>query len=169
MKYWLIILVKFLLLITLSINLKGQEKPPKPIVLEVLAADKLNFGAFCQGTNGGTVVIYPDGSGRLCTGDVIGLTGQFGSFSRGIIRIKGNAGTLITIQAIPDATLTGNPSGSMTLKFNNPSPVTSPASPFILPNSGWNNVYIGGTLYVKASGNPAGTYSGTFNVTFIQN
>ncbi|MGE5393338.1 MAG: DUF4402 domain-containing protein, partial [Candidatus Saccharibacteria bacterium] len=64
----------------------------------------------------------------------------------------------------PDALLTGSNGGTLTLKIGD----SSTRSPFIT-RSQYTDVFIGGTLIVgPLTANPAGAYSGTFQVTFIQ-
>ena len=81
----------------------------------------------------------------------------------------GNAGTLVTIAAIPPVYLY-NGGYKMQLNFGNVAAITSTGSPFVLPSDSWMDVKVGGTLTVgNSSVNPPGEYSGTFTVTFIQN
>jgi len=67
----------------------------------------------------------------------------------------------------PDVTLTGSGGGSMMLHIG----ASNPASPFVIttgpPASTLMNV--GGTLTVGSpASNPPGSYSGNFDVTFMQ-
>lgn len=152
-------------LILISQTVLGQELPPRPIAVTVNVSQNLAFGAFYHGSSGGSVIIYPDGS-RSSTGDII-LLGLGYSFSAGLYDVTGNAGTLISILNGVNATLTGSNGGSMTLSLGD----TNPLSPFIL-----NIIYpstmqftIGATLHVGNNlANPPGQYTGTFDVTFIQ-
>ena len=57
-----------LIILVLSIPVRAQEHPPKPI--KVTTFQNLSFGAFFQGVAGGTVIIYANGS-RSVTGDII--------------------------------------------------------------------------------------------------
>lgn len=144
---------------------KGQELPPRPMSVYVNPAQGLSFGAFYHGTTGGNVIIYPNGS-RSVTGDVI--QASMGSmYSPALFEIEANPGTLVSILNSPDVILSGSNGGTMTLHIGN----ADPGSPLIttaLP-PGHTLVSIGGTLTVGNSlANPAGNYSGTFSVTFIQ-
>lgn len=143
----------------------GQEAPPRPIAVTVILSQNLSFGAFYHGTSGGSVIIYPDGS-RSSTGDVV-LLGLGFSFSSGLYDVTGNAGTLISILNGPDAILSGSNGGTMTLRIEN----SFPNNPFILntqsPMS--TQLSIGATLIIgNALANPTGSYSGTFDITFVQ-
>ncbi len=143
----------------------AQEDPPRPISLYVYPAQGLMFGAIVQGTTGGTVTVYPDGS-RSSTGDVtlisLGIT-----YSPALFGIEANPGTLISILNGPDATLTGSNGGTMILQIGSSDPV----SPFVctLPRPARNLVWIGGTLIVGTPlASPSGSYSGSFSITFMQ-
>jgi hypothetical protein len=143
----------------------AQEDPPRPISVYVYPAQGLSFGALSPGASGGSVIVYPDGS-RSATGDVVLLNMGF-TFSAALFGIEANPGTLISILNGSDATLTGSNGGTMTLQLGSSDPI----SPFVctLPRPGRNLVRIGGTLIVGSPlASPAGSYSGSFNVTFFQ-
>ncbi len=162
----LTVTVSFLMIMT-SLTVSGQEPPPRPISVTVNLSQNLSFGAFYQGNAGGTVIIYPDGS-RSATGDVV-LLGMGYSFSTGLYDVVANPGTLVSILDSPDATLTGDGGGTLTLRIRKED--SSPSIPIIIntvPPSA-TQVSIGGTLIVgNPLANPAGNYSGTFDVTFVQ-
>ena len=141
------------------------EPPPRPITVTVNLSQNLSFGAFYHSNAGGTVIIYPEGS-RSSTGDVVLLNMGY-TFSAGLFDIVGYPGTPVSLLEGPDATLTGNNGGSMTLKIKNSDMshpfiiTTMPPTPTILS--------IGGTLIVgNPLANPPGNYNGTFDVTFVQ-
>jgi hypothetical protein len=143
----------------------AQEDPPRPISVYVYPAQGLSFGALSPGASGGSVIVYPDGS-RSATGDVILLNMGY-TFSAALFGIEANPGTLISVLNGLDATLTGSNGGTMTLQLGS----SDPLSPFVctLPRPGRNLVRIGGTLIVDSPlASPAGSYSGSFNVTFFQ-
>ena len=141
----------------------GQEKPPRPIDLLVRTEQGLQFGAFTYGP--GTVTVLPTG-GRTCI-DVIPVSLGY-NVSPAWIQVKGNPGTLVTI--LITSSYIANSGFQVPLTFNTPNPISFPSSPFILTDKNWKDIKIGGTLTVgPSSSNPAGSYSGTFNVTFIQN
>lgn len=143
----------------------AQEPPPRPIAVYVNPAQGLIFGAFFTGNSGGTVTIYPDGS-RTVSGSVIQANLGF-PFSPAIFEVEANQGTLVSILNGPNVTLNGSNGGSLTLQLG----ASSTTSPFIVNTTppARMQVRIGGTLIVgNPSANPVGSYSGTFNVTFIQ-
>ena len=141
------------------------EKPPRPISIFVDPLQGLGFGAFFQGSGGGTVIILPNGA-RSSTGSVI-LTNMGFPFSPAIFEVDAEPGTIITISNGPNAILTGSNGGIMEVRIGDSSlgsPFTSTASP-----PARTVVRIGGILYVGTLiTNPPGNYSGTFSVTFIQ-
>jgi len=143
----------------------AQEPPPRPIAIYVNPAQGLIFGAFFQGASGGTVIIYPDGS-RSVTGSIVPANLGY-PFSSAVFEVAANPGTLISIMNGPNATLSGSNGGTLTLQIG----ASSTGSPFIATATppARTQVRIGGTLIVGSPlANPIGNYSGTFNVTFIQ-
>lgn len=148
----------------------AQEGPPRPISVTVNPAQGLIFGAFFLGISGGTAVIYPDGS-RSVTGDLI-QANMGVPFSPAIFEIDASPGTVISIMNGPDVTLTGSNGGSLSLHIgsagnasdNNISQFITTVSP-----PARTEIRIGGTLTAgNRFTNPAGSYSGTFSVIFIQ-
>jgi hypothetical protein len=152
----------FLLLIYVPVS--AQEMPPRPISVTVVTSQNLSFGNFAQGALGGTVIVYSNGT-RSRTGDIVLLNG--GSVSPALFDVVANPGTLITIVNGSDVSLNGNNGGTMMLHIG----ASSTGSPFIttVARPTPTHVYIGGTLTVGNPGaNPPGDYSGTFQVTFVQ-
>ena len=152
-------------MITTSLVANGQEPPPRPIIVTVNLSQNLSFGAFYHFNAGGSVIIFPDGS-RSATGDVVLLNLGY-SFSTGLYDVVGNRGTLVSILNGVDATLTGSGGGTLTLHIG----ASDPVSPFVITTvpPAATQVRIGGTLIVgNPLANPPGNYSGTFNVTFVQ-
>lgn len=153
----------FLLLVQVSAH--AQEPPPRPISIYVNPAQGLIFGAFFQGSTGGSVIIYPNGS-RSVTGSIVQANLGF-PFSPAIFEVDANPGTLITIMNGPNITLTGSNGGTLTMQIGS----SSTGSPFVATatSPARTQVRIGGTLIVgNPLANPSGSYSGTFSVTFIQ-
>lgn len=168
-----------ILMIAISLEVDGQEHPPRPpttppgipeppprpITVTVSLSQNLSFGAFYHLAAGGSVIIYTDGS-RSSTGDVVLLTMGY-SFATGLYDVVAYPGTLVSILNGPDATLTGSGGGSLTLQIGN----SDPSSPFIVTTMppAATQLRIGGTLIVgNPIANPPGDYSGTFDVTFVQ-
>lgn len=164
-KILLTVMTTTLLCCLLSVSGKAQELPPRPIAVTVNLSQNLAFGAFTNGTVGGTVIIYPDGS-RSSTGDILLLNLGY-SFSTALFDIVANPGTVISILNGPDVSLPGSNGGSLLLHIGS----SLPASPFVttaMPPTP-TTVNIGGTLVVGNSlANPPGNYSGTFDITFVQ-
>lgn len=132
-------------------------------IQSVTTVQNLSFGAFTQGSNGGTITVSNDGS-RSAAGTVIPLNlGQ--SFFQAIFEVEAPEGTVISILSSPDVTLTGTNGGSMNLQLG----TTNPVSPFIstVPPPGKTQVHIGGTLTVgNTTASPPGSYTGSFYITF---
>jgi hypothetical protein len=162
--YRIICIIPVVLLYSVSMDLKAQEPPPRPIRIDV-TAQGLSFGAFYHGVVGGSVVILPSGS-RSATGDVI-LLGLGYPFSAALFEVHASPGTVISILNGPDAVLTGIPSGTMTIHIGS----SNPSSPFV-SNVSYSiaiPLYIGGTLTVgNSAANPPGNYTGTFDITLVR-
>lgn len=144
-------------------RLSAQEEPPRPMSLSTF--QNLSFGAFITGFMGGTVIIYPDGT-RSVTGDIITVFQGY-QHHPAIFEVEANPGVIISIMNGPDISLNGSNGGTLTLHLGG----SIPESPFIntLRPPFRTQVRIGGTLIVgNMLDNPAGEYSGTFSVTFIQ-
>jgi hypothetical protein len=158
-----LLVLPFIILLAASQVVKAQEPPPRPITVTVM--QNLAFGVFTQGMSGGTVVISSVGN-RSATGDVVLLNLGY-SFSAASYDIVANPGTVISLLNGPDAILPGSNGGSMILHIGS----SNPAWPFVttaVPPTP-TSMTVGGTLTVSNPGaNPAGNYSGTFNITFIQ-
>lgn len=139
--------------------------PPVPFIVTPFPVQNLFFGAFFQGMMGGTVIVYPDGS-RSSTGDIF-LTSLGFPFSPAIFEVEAQIGTRISILNGPDAVLTGSNGGSMTMHIG-ASDIGTPFITTVAPPSK-TQIRIGGTLTVaNPLSNPEGTYSGMFQVTFVQ-
>lgn len=153
-------------LLSLAAPVKGQEPPPRPVIITVNPAQPLAFGAFTPGAAGGSVTVSPDGTTRTTTGTVITLNlGML--YTPAMFYVRANPGTVISLLSGPPSTISGSNGGTLSLQLDN----TYPASPFVtmVPYQQQTTVLLGGTLYVGTIGsNPAGNYSGTINVTFVQ-
>lgn len=132
-------------------------------IISVNTAQDLSFGAFTQGSSGGTVTLQTDGS-RSTTGTVVGLSLGY-LYYQAIFEVEASAGTIISISYGPDASLTGSNGGSMSLKIGGSDP-NSPLVSNIEP-PGKNSINIGGILTVgNMATSPPGSYTGSFYVTF---
>ena len=157
-------LLPVIFLFVTSRQLMAQEDPPRPVQITA-TSQGLSFGAFYHGASGGTVIIEPDDS-RSATGDIV-LLGMGIPFSSALYEILANPGTIISVLNGPNATLTGVPSGTMTLQIGDSDPV----SPFVTTVPYGTIIYlnVGGTLIVGTpAANPPGNYSGTFDITLVQ-
>ena len=150
----------------LGLKLQAQSPFPPPSQLQVYATQELAFGSFFTGSSGGTVTISPEGS-RSVTGTVTGLALDNGSAAVFDLRLV--PGRVVHIVLPTSAQLTHSSGGeTMTItNFSTDKPgnqfVTAASHPFINP------VQIGATLNVQHSAaNPPGDYTGSFNITFIQ-
>ena len=153
-----------LLLLQANQKLMAQPHPPRPVRINA-TSQVLAFGAFYQGPAGGTITVTTQGI-RSQTGSIVLLNLGF-PFSAALFEVHANPGTIISILNGPDAVLAGSLGGSMTVHIG----ASDPASPFVA-NKNYNiaiNLYLGGRLNVgPPASNPPGSYSGTFNITLVQ-
>jgi hypothetical protein len=159
-RFWISL---FAAMVMFAISAQAQEDPPKP--MQVSTYQHLSFGAFINGSNGGTVTIDPQGN-RSVTGDIIPVF-LGNQYHPAIFEVEANAGVVISIINGPDITLSGSNGGSILLQLG----TSLPLSPFI--NSTRppfrTQIMIGGTITVgNTLANPPGDYTGQFFVTFIQ-
>lgn len=147
-------------------QVRAQVHPPRPISVYYNPAYGLRFGAIYLSSTGGTLTILPDNS-RSSTGGVLEANLSGYSYGAANFEILANPGTIINIMNGPDVTLTGSNGGSLSLHIGS----SSPASPFIttVAQPAYTTVTIGGVLTVGGpTSNPAGSYTGSFVVTFMQ-
>ena len=162
-RYAFLFSLTSLFILVSQFQLSAQEMPPRPIGLYALQT--LNFGAFYQGVTGGTMTISPFGS-RSSTGDIIPVNLGYLYFPA-IFELEGNPGSIVHYLAGPDATLNGSYGGSMTLQVGE-SDIGDPIIITVGP-PGRIQIRVGGTLVVGTPlENPAGSYTGSFMVMFIQ-
>ncbi|MBW6502200.1 MAG: DUF4402 domain-containing protein [Bacteroidales bacterium] len=146
--------------VLLALPAMGQEPPPRP--LTVTLQQDLSFGAFYHGAAGGSVAISPAGS-RTFTGDIVLLTMGY-TFSAAVFRLTGPPGTVVSLLKDTGVTLSGSNGGSLSLQIGD----TTPLSPFVTP-AGPLLLNVGGTITIgNSADNPPGNYSGTFDITFVQ-
>lgn len=130
----------------------------------VVTLQDISFGAFFQGSSGGSVTIYPDGA-RLVSGDIIVANISGFSYSPAIFEVEADPGTLISILKGSDTSMSGSNGGSIGLQVGD----SDTSFPIIVPSSGRIQVSMGGILTVgNSQDNPSGDYTGSLNITFIQ-
>ena len=153
-------------------QLSAQTAPGFPQrTATVQATQSLNFGDFTlvsAGSSGGNVIVDYQGQ-RSATGDVI-LLNMSTSAHAAIFEYKLCPGRRVTITYPVSINLAGDNGGTMRLILGETSKGANGSS--FTSNSGCDDIHqisIGGTLEVSnLSTNPAGLYSGSFNITFIQ-
>ena len=133
--------------------------------VSVYPIQDLSFGAFILGNTGGSVTVSHNGN-RSSTGDLI-LANLGVFYFPATIEIEAPAGTIISILNGPNTQLSGSNGGSVTLSLGASDKGSSFTTTVSAPQR--TTVSIGGTLTVgNQQSNPAGNYSGTFSVTFIE-
>lgn len=171
-KNWLIAIVCLFIMVGFFNISKAQEKPPKPVSLYLYNLKNLEFGAFAlkpAGAGGSVIVSY--GGSRSFLSDVI-LLNLGHSYSPAYFEVEGNPGTLVQFANPPVGgyQLSGSNGGTMTVYFNF-SVDSSLGNSFIISTiPPLRTIFqLGGTLQVTNNVlNKPGYYSGSFNITLIQ-
>lgn len=131
-------------------------------ITTVNTIENLSFGAFTTSGAGGTITISNNGS-RSVTGSVKEL-GFNKSFANAVFEVIAVINSPINI-VVQDVTLQGSNGGTMSLKIGASNKTDHFITDVEPPIS--TLITIGGTLTVGSlSANPAGSYSGEFQVTF---
>jgi hypothetical protein len=158
------------LLLLLNFNLVAQTVPGLPRrTATVSATQAFNFGdiTIISGSSGGTVTVDYSGT-RTATGSVVLLNS--GAAHQAIFEYKLCPGRSVTITYSPTVTLNGSLGGSLLLHVG-PTNLGISGTSFI-SNKGCDEnhlISVGGTIDVGSiSSNPPGLYTGTFDLTFIQ-
>ncbi len=137
--------------------------PGDPAAISVRTVQNMSFGAFTNGSTGGTLKISTSGS-RSATGSIVPL--NLGSaYFQAIFDVGAPQGSIISILFGSDVPLTGSNGGTMSMRCSG----SDPPSPFvvIVNQPARTPVNIGGILTVGSPlANPPGAYSGTFYITF---
>jgi hypothetical protein len=118
----------------------------------------MSFGSFVAGT-GGTVTVTPGGA-RMQSGGVV-TVGQGGTYTPASFNVSGTGGASYTITLPLNNTVSLSDASSNTMAVN--SFASSPPTG-TLSGGGMQTIRIGATLTV-GNNQPAGMYSGSFNVT----
>ncbi len=136
----------------------------------VMATQAMHFGdiTVVQGSSGGTVTVDHNGM-RSATGNVLLL--NMGNIPRqAIFEFKLCPGRIVSFNFPPFINLTGQNGGTIKLELGQTNYGTN-GSTFI-SNKGCDDIHLihlGGTIEVNdISTHPGGLYTGTFNITFIQ-
>lgn len=164
-KALLVIILSFVAAFSYGQTNPTDSLPGDPGAISVYTVQNMNFGAFSNNGNGGTISISANGM-RSTTGSIVPL--NMGTvFHQAIFDISGPQGTIVSLLFGPDATLTGNHGGTMSMHLTG----SSPTSPFIttVTQPLRTPVSISGVLNVGSpAASPPGNYSGTFYIIFNQ-
>lgn len=161
-----------MLALFLSVEVYSQGAPGFPSRnITAQAIQELNFGdvTLISGSAGGTVTVNHNGD-RTSTGSVILMHTAVQPISPAIYEFRLCPGKAIAISYLPTVTLTGSNGGSLILNLGSTN--FGPSGATFISNSGCDDIirlYQGGTLNIGSIGaNPAGEYSGVFEITFVQ-
>lgn len=171
MNRFIVFLVSIQLLFGLKVAM-GQTPPSLPDRTGMLEATQaLNFGDITlkSTTSSGSVTVDYNGA-RTSTGDVVLLTGST-TAKEAIFEFKLCPGRSVTITYSSTVSLTGSNGGTLLLHIGPTNLGASGVAKFT-SNKGCDDLHkikVGGTLDIKAiATNPAGSYTGDFELTFNQ-
>lgn len=137
-----------------AISVNGTAVAVIKAAITANAGDQMNFGTINAAATAGTVVLSTAGVRSSS------LT-MYGTSTAGTFSVTAEPSTALTITFPATATLTGTPSGTMTIGSFTHSSV--PASD-TTDGTGTLALNVGATLNVGAN-QPSGTYQGTYAVT----
>lgn len=141
-----------------------SEAQESSVPLSVVTLQDINFGAFFQGNSGGTVTVSSDGT-RLVSGDIIEANISGFSYYPAIFEVEADPGTLVSILKGSSNSMPGSNGGFISLQVGD----ADNSFPIMIPPSGRVQVSLGGILTMgNPQANPSGDYTGSLEVTFIQ-
>jgi hypothetical protein len=170
-NYYRFLIILFLI-ISSSIKIFAQASVAAQVFAEVIPAltanevSQLNFGRFSPETQGGSVLVSPEGT-RTSSGTVA-LSGGTHTSAKFYITGEGGATFSIMLPSVP-AVLT-NQSSSKSMVVSNWISIPPQGSGTGLLSGGSQEVKVGATLIVGSMDqNPVGVYTGTYAITFGYN
>ena len=165
-------ILSLLVILIFSSRAFSQASVTAQAFAEVISAltatetSQLNFGKFSPEVQGGQVIVTPDGI-RSTNGAVI-LSG--GIAKSGIFYITGTPEAMFSIQLPNGPAVLTHQNSSKTMMVNNWISYPNAGNGTGVLANGQQFVYLGATLNVGSIlDNPAGMYSGAFNLTFAYN
>lgn len=166
-----IITLMFLTMLTSGV-LRAQANVTAQAFAEVIEAltaqetQQLNFGRFSPETNGGQIVLSPDGT-RFANGTVVLASGPH---NPGLFTITGAPLANFMIQLPPGPAVLVHQGSSKTMVVDQWTSVPPATTETSTQSNGSQQVSIGATLIVgNMQDNPVGVYTGSFQVTFAYN
>ena len=160
-------------------GLRAQDAPTLPQRSGTVSATQtLHFGDLTTGSSGGTVTMDYSGT-RSCTGDIT-LLSMGSTYQEAIFEFKLCPGRTVAINySSGNITMEGGNGGTITLKLGEEVYIHTEAGATEIENGGTftsnsgcddiHLIHLGGTITVgSTSDNPPGLYTGTFELTFVQ-
>jgi uncharacterized protein DUF4402 len=137
----------------------------------VSSSPRLNFGAFANGQNAGTLVVTPSNS-RTASGGIEAGPGSYAPYHRAEFTVSGPANTPYTITLPATGSFTdssGDPSGGFSIQVNNftsfSTTVGAETTTGMTDINGADTIYVGGTLVVPGGTHVFGIYYGDVSIT----
>lgn len=171
-KSQIFILLNFFVLSLFVQGTQGQATVRAEVFAEVISAitatetSQLNFGRFSPTTQGGQIIITPDGS-RMSTGTVVLSQGSHRAAG---FYVTGEDNATFSISLPEDPATITNVSSAKTMVVDGwvSNPPSGSAKGILL--GGAQEIHVGATLNVGSmQDNPVGIYSGTYIIKFDYN
>ncbi len=166
------IIVPLIVILSFSLKAFSQASVSAQAFAEVVSSltaeetSQLNFGKFSPEVQGGQVIVTPEGV-RSTSGSVI-MSG--GIANSGIFYITGTPDAAYSIQLPSGSAVLLHQNSSKTMEVSNWISYPQAGNGTSVLDSGQQFIYLGATLKVGSIlDNPAGLYSGVFNLTFAYN
>jgi len=166
------IIVPLIVILSFSLKAFSQASVSAQAFAEVVSSltaeetSQLNFGKFSPEVQGGQVIVTPEGV-RSTSGSVI-MSG--GIANSGIFYITGTPDAAYSIQLPSGPAVLLHQNSSKTMEVSNWISYPQAGNGTSVLDSGQQFIYLGATLKVGSIlDNPAGLYSGVFNLTFAYN
>lgn len=173
MKKLIFILVGILALqaveaVKVSAQVRATAQISATVVIPLAAneASQLNFGRFFPGTQGGTIIIGPDGA-VTSTATVVtdASQGNPGSFL-----VSGEVDATFTIALPTEPATLANPDASRTMEVIDWVSIPGNGESGLRLVGGFQTIMVGATLKVGSlDENPRGIYTGSYQITFAYN
>jgi hypothetical protein len=162
---WVLFAVFFISL-RAQTSVVGRVEAELVVPVAAVETDLLNFGRIVVQVGGGSVQVTPKGE-RVTTGNVIAADDVF---STGKFQLSGVPESLVSmvLPQIPQKLYMSN--GDQTLTVDNFTSDVPTSGQIVRRNDGKAEVSIGATLFIGNNlSNPAGFYSGSYEVVFTYN
>jgi len=163
---FLLFFVVFFISLYAQVPVRGRVEVQLVLPVSAVETDLLNFGRVVVDVGGGTIQISHTGE-RVSTGNVLFADDVF---STGKFQLSGMPESLVSmvLPQVPQKLYMTN--GTQTLTVDNFNSDVPAGGQIVRQSDGKAEISIGATLYIGNNlSNPAGVYSGSYEVVFTYN